>query len=57
MARVPSNMQIKLVESITEAFNLDFPWSSEDFTAQTYWKFINDNIEKAKTIWTNDFRQ
>jgi hypothetical protein len=52
----PSETQIELVDKIADTLGIDFPWSSEDFTAQTYWKFINDNIEKAKTIWTNDFR-
>lgn len=50
----PSDKQIQLVDAITNTLNIDFPLCSKDFTAATYWKFINDNIDRAKIIWFDD---
>lgn len=56
MARVPSNMQIKLVESITEAFNLDFPQTSEDFTSRTYSKFIVNHLGELWKVLNKQYK-
>lgn len=50
----PSEKQIQLVDAIANTLNIDFPLCSKDFTAATYWKFINDNIDRAKRIWFDD---
>lgn len=53
-SKPPSEKQIELVNDITNTLNIDFPQSSMDFTEQTYRKFINDHIEKAKGYWKED---
>lgn len=54
MARSPSEKQIALVEEITNALNIDFPQSSVDFTAKTYYKFIKNHIEEMQEIWAGN---
>ena len=43
-SKSPSEKQIRLAEDIAYTLEIDFPLSSKDFTSQTYWKFINENI-------------
>lgn len=50
MARSPSEKQIALVEEIAKALDIDFPQSSADFTAKTYYKFIKNHIEEMREI-------
>ena len=49
MMKTPSDKQIYFVKQIADALNIDFPQSSKDFTAYTYWKFIQDNISQFNT--------
>ena len=42
----PSKKQIALVDNIAMTLGLEFPRGDYDFTAQAYWKFIKDNIDK-----------
>lgn len=54
MARSPSEKQIALVEEIAKALDIDFPQSSADFTAKTYYKFIKNHIEEMQEIWAGN---
>ena len=44
----PSEEQIRLVDMIVETLNIDFPQSSENFTAKIYEEFINSYINAAR---------
>lgn len=46
----PSEKQIKLAEKIAYMLDLDFPICSKQYNAQSYYQFINENIEKLKEI-------
>ena len=46
MNKSPTQKQIELADEIAKVLQLNFPRGSYDFTAQAYWKFINENIEK-----------
>ena len=48
--RSPSEKQIKFVEEICQALNIDFPTCSKEFTAQTYYYFIADHINEYQQI-------
>lgn len=50
----PSETQIELVDKIADTLGVDFPWSSEDFTAEMYSDFINENISAAKRRWVEE---
>lgn len=52
MDKIPSEKQIELADHIAKVLNIDFPQSSVEFTAQTYWEFIKNNIKEAKSYWT-----
>ena len=53
-AKIPSDAQIQLAADIANTLGIEFPASSKEFTAYTYWRFIKDNIEEARSYW-NDF--
>ena len=53
-SKSPSKRQIELADAIANTLNIDFPLSSQDFTAAVYWKFINDNIKKARNYWNEN---
>ena len=38
---IPSDKQIEFADSIAKELGIDFPTSSKDFTAKTYWQFVN----------------
>lgn len=48
--RSPSEKQIKFVEEICQALDIDFPTCSKEFTAQTYYYFIADHINKYQEV-------
>lgn len=50
----PSGLQIKLADKIAETLGIDFPWSSDEFTAEMYSDFINENISAAKRRWVEE---
>lgn len=52
--KTPSDKQIRLAADIANTLGIDFPMSSKDFTAATYYKFINDNIEEASSYWNDE---
>lgn len=49
--RSPSEAQIRFVEEICQTLDIDFPTCSKEFTAQAYYYFIADNIDKYKEIY------
>lgn len=52
--RSPSEAQIKFVEEICRALDIDFPTCSKEFTAQTYYYFIVDHIDKYQEVRNAD---
>lgn len=54
MQKLPSEAQIKLADEIAIALDIEFPMTSSDFTAATYWKFIHDNIEEMRNYFDDD---
>lgn len=50
-AKIPSDAQIQLAADIANTLGIEFPASSKEFTAYTYWRFIKDNIEEARNYW------
>ena len=46
----PSEKQIALADNIAKTLGLEFPRGDYDFTAQAYWRFIKDNIDKYNKI-------
>ena len=52
--KTPTDKQVYLADAIAETLGIDFPQSSRDFTAATYWKFISDHIDEAKALWYDD---
>ena len=44
--KTPSQKQIDLADKIATTLNLDFPKGDYEFSAYSYWKFINDNINE-----------
>ena len=44
MMKAPSKKQMELVDEIADCLNIDFPNSSTDFTAQSYYNFIKNHI-------------
>lgn len=42
----PSERQIDFAESICEALSLDFPTCSKEFTATSYYKFIDAHAQE-----------
>ena len=49
----PSEKQIRLAEDIAHTLDINFPLSSKDFTARTYFEFIKENINEAKSYWSS----
>lgn len=54
----PTEKQIRLVEAMTDVFEIDFPQSSKEFTKQIYYKFIEEYYEEYRHIVddVNDFQ-
>lgn len=46
MIRSPSEKQIELADKIAGILNIDFPKGSYEFTAYSYWKFINSHMQE-----------
>jgi hypothetical protein len=46
----PTEKQIKLVESITDALEIDFPQSSNEFTKQMYHRFIKEHYDEYRMV-------
>lgn len=44
--KTPSDKQIEFVDAIANRLEIDFPQSSHDFTARTYYQFINEHIQE-----------
>ena len=44
----PTEKQIKFVDAITEALEIDFPQSSKEFTKRTYCRFIEKHYPEFK---------
>ena len=42
----PSEKQIVLADNIAKTLGLEFPRGDYDFTAQVYWEFIKNNVDK-----------
>lgn len=42
----PSEKQIVLANNIAKTLRLEFPRGDYDFTAQAYWEFIKNNVDK-----------
>lgn len=53
-ANTPSELQVKLADKIADTLGIDFPWSSDEFTAEMYSDFINENISAAKRRWVEE---
>lgn len=57
--KTPSDKQIKFADRIAATLEIDFPKSSDDFTAATYYNFIKNHIDeynKQKRYIRADFQ-
>ena len=49
----PSKKQIVLADDIAKTLGLEFPRGDYDFTAQAYWEFIKNNIDKYNEAYAD----
>lgn len=52
--KLPSQKQIDFADEIASVLGIDFPQSAKDFTAYTYYHFIDNNLIKYKEVINND---
>lgn len=52
--KIPSQKQIDFANEIAYVLGVDFSQGSSDFTAVTYYHFINNNIQKYHEIKASD---
>ena len=51
---IPTDKQIEFADRIACMLGIDFPTGSPDFNKATYWRFINDNIDRYLDIRMED---
>lgn len=52
-SKPPSNKQINLADKIAKVLEIDFPRGDYDFTAHSYWLFINKHYKEFKEVMEN----
>ena len=52
--KLPSEAQIQFADFIAEVLEIDFPQSSDEFTAKTYYEFIHSHIDEARQYMDDD---
>ena len=52
--KMPTVNQMKFAYFIADILEIDFPQSSKEFTAKTYYDFIHDHIDELKLCLMDD---